>query len=268
VADTVSEDYLDFPGGRIHLLHGGSGAPVLFLHAAGGAGKWHEFHDLLARRFEVFAPDHPGFGRSDELPEVEGVDDLVYHYLDLIERLGLERPHVVGASFGGWVAAELAVAAPQAIGSLVLLSPAGLRLPGYPIADLFLMSPEEVVAALFRDGSNASVLFPAEPDLDAILAIYKDMTALARFGWTPFLSNPKLERRLRRITAATLVVWPCDDRVVPLAHGRRYAELIPRAEFAQVADCGHAMYFERPKAFAELTGDFLAAGIELAGADR
>lgn len=264
----TSEEFLDFPGGRVHLLRGGRGDPVLFLHAAGGAGRWLEFHDLLARRFEVFAPDHPGFGGSDELPGVEGVDDLVYHYLDLMERLGLERPHVVGASFGGWIAAELAVAAPHMIGSLVLLSPAGLRLPGYPIADLFLMSPEEVVAALFRDPSQASVLFPAEPDVEVILAAYRDMTALARFGWTPFLSNPKLERRLHRISAPTLVAWPSDDRVVPIAHGRRFAELIPKAEFAVVGDCGHAMYFERPKAFAELTADFLATGAELTGAGR
>ena len=256
------EQYLDFPGGRVHLWRGGSGAPVLFLHAAGGAGRWHMFHDLLARRFEVIAPDHPGFGGSDELPEVEGVDDLVYHYLDLIERLGLDRPHVVGASFGGWVAAELAVAAPGAIGSLALLSPAGLRLPEHPVADLFLMTPQQVVAALFRDTGRAAELFPAEPGVDDILAAYRDMTAFARFVWSPFLNNPKLERRLHRITSPTLVLWPSDDRVVPIAHGHRYAELIPKAEFAVVEDCGHAMHFERPADFAGLVGDFLAAGAD------
>jgi pimeloyl-ACP methyl ester carboxylesterase len=252
-----TEEYLDFPGGRVHLLSGGDGPPLLFLHAAGGAGQWHEFHELLARRFTVFAPDHPGFGGSDEFADVEDMDDLVYHYLDVIERLGLDSPHVVGASFGGWLAAELAVAAPHAVGSLVLLSPAGLRLPEHPIADLFLMTPEQLAGALFHDSAKAAGIFPAEPGVDDVLAAYRDMTALARFAWTPFLCNPKLERRLRRATAPTLVVWPAEDRIVPIAHGHRYAELIPKAELSVVEDCGHAMYFERPAEFAAAVTEFL-----------
>ncbi len=255
-AAVPAEDYLSFPGGRVHVLRGGTGAPVLFLHAAGGAGQWLEFHQLLARRFEVFAPDHPGFGGSDELAEVEAMDDLVYHYLDVIERLGLDRPHVIGASFGGWIAAELAVAAPHAVGSLVLMSAAGLRLPGHPVADLFLMTPAELVRTLYHDPATIPPP-PPDPGPEAALAAYRDMTALARFSWVPFLSNPKLERRLRRITARTLVVWPSQDKLIPVAHGHRYAELIPDAKFTEVADCGHAMYFERPAEFAGIAADFL-----------
>ncbi|HEU5161163.1 MAG TPA: alpha/beta fold hydrolase [Streptosporangiaceae bacterium] len=257
-AAAPAAEYLDVPGGRVHVFRGGSGPPLLFLHAAGGAGAWLDFHALLARRHEVYAPDHPGFGRSDDLVEVEAIDDLVYHYLDVIDRLGLERPHVVGASFGGWVAAELAVAAPHAIGSLVLLSAAGLRLPDHPIADLFLMTPEQLVDTLYHDPAKAAGFLPDEPDIDTVLAAYRDATALARFSWAPFLCNPKLERRLRRITVPTLVAWPADDKLIPIAHGHRYAELIPNAEFTVVEDSGHAMYFERPDAFADLVTDFLA----------
>jgi pimeloyl-ACP methyl ester carboxylesterase len=255
---TPTEEYLDFPGGRVHLLRGGSGPPLLFLHAAGGAGQWLEFHALLARRFEVIAPDHPGFGGSDELAEVEGIDDLVYHYLDVIERLGLDRPHVVGGSFGGWVAAELAVHTPSAVGSLALLSAAGLRLPDHPVTDLFLLTPPQLADVLFHDPAKAAAFLPADPDVDTILAAYRDMTALARFSWAPFLCDPKLERRLHRITAPTRVVWPAEDRLIPIAHGHRYAELIPGAELTVVKDCGHAMYFERPEEFADTVADFLA----------
>jgi pimeloyl-ACP methyl ester carboxylesterase len=189
---------------------------------------------------------------------VEAIDDLVYHYLDVLDALGLDRPHVVGASFGGWLAAELAVAAPHRIGSLVLLAPAGLRLPEHPIADLFLMTPEELVATLFHDPAAGAGMLPAEPDVDFILAQYRDMSALARFGWTPFLSNPKLERRLRRITARTLVACPSDDRLIPVEHGHRYAERIAGARYAEVPDCGHAMYFERPAEFAGVVTSFLS----------
>jgi pimeloyl-ACP methyl ester carboxylesterase len=239
----------------VHLFRGGAGQPLLFLHAAGGAGTWLEFHELLAAGFDVIAPDHPGFGKSDEFPDVQAIDDLVYHYLDVLDALGLERPHVVGASFGGWIAAELAVHSPHRIGSLTLLSAAGLRLDGHPVPDIFLMPPARLAATLFHDPPPAPP--PAgPPDADAILAAYRDATAMARFSWAPYLHDPKLERRLRRVSAPTLVVAPDDDQLIPVAHARRYAELIPGATFAHVADCGHAMYFEKPAAFADLVTRF------------
>jgi pimeloyl-ACP methyl ester carboxylesterase len=265
-----TEEFLELAGGRVHLLRGGAGEPVLFLHAAGGAGAWLPFHAQLAGAgFEVIAPDHPGFGKSDDFPEVEAIDDLVYHYLDVLDGLSLDRPHVVGASFGGWIAAEVAVHSPHLIGSLTLLSAAGLRLPDHPVADVFLMPPAKLAAALFHDppppapaagppaaGAPAA---GAPLELDAIIAAYREATSLARFAWVPYLSDPKLERRLRRIAAPTLVVAPSDDRLIPVAHARRYAALIGGADYAEVAECGHAMYVERPAEFASLVASFLAS---------
>jgi pimeloyl-ACP methyl ester carboxylesterase len=72
------------------------------------------------------------------------------------------------------------------------------------------------------------------------------------------MCDPKLERRLHRIKAPTLVVAPSDDRLIPVAHARRYADRIGGAVLTEVADCGHAMYFERPGQFAEITAAFLA----------
>ena len=114
---TAAESRLAMPGGEISLLRGGDGPPLLFLHGAGGAGLWNPFHGLLAEHASVFAPDAPGFGLSDMLPAVDGVDDLVYFYLELLDRLELERPTIVGHSFGGWCAAELAVHSPERVGT-------------------------------------------------------------------------------------------------------------------------------------------------------
>lgn len=239
---------LPFDGGEVHLLHGGEGPPLLFLHAAGGAGIWAPFHEGLSRHFEVYAPDHPGFGFSDELPEVEAIDDLVYHYLELMDRLGLERPVVVGASFGGWIAAELAVHSPERVGRLVLLAAVGLRIPGHYATDLFFLQPHELPPVLFKDQSVAAQVFPAEPSLDDIMQIHKDMSAFARFAWQPFCNDPKLERRLHRIGAPTLVVWGDDDRTVPRIHGERYAERIPDARLQIIESCGHALHQEKPDA--------------------
>ena len=257
-----AEEFLELDGGRVHLLRGGTGEPVLFLHAAGGAGTWLPFHGLLASAgFEVIAPDHPGFGKSDEFPEAETVGDLVFHYLDVLDALGLDRPHVVGGSFGGWIAAELAVYAPHRIGSLTLLSAAGLRLPEHPATDLFLLPPARLSEVLFHNPPPPAPAPPpgAAPDLDAIIAAYREATSLARFSWVPFLNDPKLERRLRRITAPALVVAPSDDRVIPVEHAQRYAERIAGAEYSEVPDCGHAMYFEKPEQFASAVTSFLSA---------
>jgi pimeloyl-ACP methyl ester carboxylesterase len=168
---------------------------------------------------------------------------------------------MVGASFGGWIAAELAVHSPHRIGSLTLLSAAGLRLPDHPVADVFLLPPAELAATLFHDPpSPAPAPPPGAPlDLDAIISAYREATSLARFAWVPFFSDPKLERRLGRITAPTLVAAPSDDRLIPIEHAQRYAALIGGATYAEVADCGHAMYCERPAEVASLVASFLAS---------
>ncbi len=245
-------------GGEVVVRRGGSGEPLVFLHPAGG-GAWRPFHDRLACRYEVIAPEHPGWGESDDLPEVEDIHDLTFHYLDLLDDLGLERPVVMGSSFGGWVAAELAVHAPHRIGRLVLVDAIGLRIPEHPVADMFAMGPQETAASLFHDLAAAAALFgDGEPDLDTKLRIYRDQTAFARFAWKPFCNDPKLARRLHRVTAPTLVVWGEHDRVVPRAHGERYAELIAGARLEVIADTAHAPLLERPDTTVDLILDFLA----------
>jgi pimeloyl-ACP methyl ester carboxylesterase len=254
----VTSEMIQYEGGAVHLLRGGEGPPLVFLHAAGGAGVWHPFHQLLSERYQVFAPDHPGFGKSDQLPLVEGIDDLTYHNLDLMDRLAIEKAVVVGASFGGWLAAELAVHSPHRVEQLVLISPVGLRIPEAPFADLFIMSPEQKVDALFHDPATAAKLFPAEPDVDFILEMYKNDTAFARYAWVPFMNDPKLERRLGRITAPTLVLWPAGDKVVPRAHCERYAERIPNARLEILEEAGHAVFLEEPERVADRVLRFLA----------
>jgi pimeloyl-ACP methyl ester carboxylesterase len=158
------------------------------------------------------------------------------------------------------------VYAPHRLGSLTLLSAAGLRLPEHPVTDLFLLPPARLPATLFHNPPAPSEARAAQaqapgaaPDLDAIIAAYREATSLARFCWVPFMNDPKLERRLRRITAPTLVVAPSDDRLIPVEHAKRYAARIAGAAYAEVPDCGHAMYFEKPAEFAAAVAGFLGA---------
>ncbi|GAA4905634.1 pimeloyl-ACP methyl ester carboxylesterase [Actinomycetospora succinea] len=240
--------------GEIAYRRAGQGRPVLLLHSAGGANEWGPLQLGLTGTADLIAPDHPGFGLSDDLPELHTVDDLVYHYLDLLDGLGLAQVDVVGVSFGGWVAAELAMHSPERVRRLVLGAAVGLRVPEAPIADLFLMNPPQLMRALFHDDALVSAALAAEPTADQILATYRDLGALARFGWHPFLNDPKLERRLHRITAPTLVLAAGEDRLVPRVHAERYAAAIPDARLRVVPDCGHAMHGEKP---AEVTAAVL-----------
>jgi pimeloyl-ACP methyl ester carboxylesterase len=242
----VRTERLQVGDGAVRLLRAGSGPPLLFLHAAGGGG-WSPFLDGLSRSFDVLAPDHPGFDESEQTEEMEGIDDLVYHYLRLLDGLGIERATVVGASLGGWIAAEFAVHSPHRVQRLVLMSPAGLRIPEAPPADLFIVPVDRLLETLFRDPRAGEGLFPAEPTVDDIMRAYHNNTAFARYAWRPFLNNPKLERRLYRITAPTLVLWPDDDRVIPRAHAERYAERIAGARLEVIGECGHALYGEKPE---------------------
>src|SRR5882762_11057571 len=118
---------LSIRGTPIHMLQDGVGAPLLFLHGAGGAGRWLDFQTQLAKVFLVRTPSHPGHGGSPAAEWIEHISDLAFHYLDLLDGLGLARVHLVGASFGGWIAAEIATMASHRLTSLVLIDPVGIR---------------------------------------------------------------------------------------------------------------------------------------------
>lgn len=250
---------LDVPGGTVAYQRAGVGRPTVFLHAAGGAGDWTPFHETLSLGRDLVVPEHPGFGSSDDFPDLTTIDDLVYHYLEVLDRLDLHEVDLIGASFGGWIAAELAVHSPHRVRRLALLAPIGLRVPGASIADLFIMTPPQLVGALFHDQATVETILATEPTVEAILTSYRELGTLGRFGWRPFLCNPRLDGRLHRITSPTLVVAAGEDRIVPIEHCRRYAEQIAGAELIVIDEIGHALYGERPDDVARPIVDFLDA---------
>jgi pimeloyl-ACP methyl ester carboxylesterase len=250
---------LDVQGCAVHFSEGGKGEPLLVLHPAGGVAPWLPYHAALARHFRVIAPDHPGFGRTPEAKEVEGVDDVAFLYSGLLDLLEIERVAVLGISLGGWIAAELAVLERRRVDQLVLVNAIGLRVEGAPIADLFAMSPPQKAAALFHDQAVARAIFSGDFDIEMIMQFYRNERAFAHLAWQPFCCNPKLRRRLPRITARTLVLLGAEDRVVPKAHGEVYANAIPNAQIELVPDAGHALLFEKMDAGVAAIERFLSA---------
>src|SRR5688572_9194310 len=105
--------FVDVAGKKTQLTVGGEGPPLLYLHSAGGETEWTAFHELLAKQFRVYLPAHPGFAFSEGLEQIDDIQDLAWHYIDLLEQLGLERVPVVGFSLGAWIALETAVLRPH-----------------------------------------------------------------------------------------------------------------------------------------------------------
>jgi pimeloyl-ACP methyl ester carboxylesterase len=265
-----ADETVELGGGEVHLLRGGSGPPLLYLHGGGAAGLWRRFHALLAERFEVFAPDHPGFGGSSERPDLVDVAGLASHYLDLIDHFDRERALLVGApfggrgtrerallvgaSFGGRVACELALLVPERFSRLVLLAPVGLDLPEHPVTPLFPRPREEARGMLFCNQEMAR-RFSSGSEFGCVLGTERDHRALGRF-----LPTEDIAPRLGSIELPTLLIWGDDDRVVPPAHGECFAELMPDARLFVVRECGHGLPFEAPEAVARAIADFEQQG--------
>ena len=249
-------EWIEVGGVRVAYRRKGDGPTTLYLHGAGLTRMWLPLYERLSESVDLIAPEHLGFGET-EMPEwLDGLDDLVIHYDTLLDALDLERVHLVGYSLGGWIAAELAVFFPGRFESLTLITPIGLRIPGKPLADLFAMDPETLFATFFNDPANALQVAPDMESLDEVEHQFGEMATLARLAWNPRF-DPKLERRLARISCPTLVVRAENDRIVPDEMALRYAELIAGARTEIVPGTGHALIVEQPEKTADVASAFI-----------
>ena len=256
---------LDVRGTSLQVRTAGQGTPLLFLHGAGAGGRWLAFQEALARRFAVLAPTHPGHGGAPAADWIEEVGDLAFLYLDSLDTLGVERVHLVGASLGGWIAAEMAVMASARLRSLVLIDPVGIKVEGWIYPFLFGMELPELVATIFHRPEAALALAPPDQSIDTLLELYRQNTALARVAWNPYLYNPRLRRRLARISAPTLLAWGDHDRLAPPVCADAWRKEIPGARVVTFAHSGHVPHLEEPAEVAAAVGDF-CAGVERSAA--
>jgi pimeloyl-ACP methyl ester carboxylesterase len=242
----------------VSLLRGGQGAPLLYLHGAGAGGRWLGFQQKLAERFDVIAPTHPGHAGAPPAEWIEHISDLAFHYLDLMDALALPRVHLVGASLGGWIAAEMATMAFHRLDSLVLIDPVGIKVDGWIYPFMFGMELMDVVGMIFRNPVAAMALAPADMSLDTIVDLDRQSTAIARVSWNPYLYNPLLRRRLARITAPTLLAWGAHDRLAPLQCAEAWRKEMPGATLRVFDGSGHVPHIEEPDAVAAAVTEFCA----------
>jgi len=249
---------IEIAGISLEAWVGGSGPPLLFLHGGDYVAQNRPFLDRLAQKFRVVAPRHPGFGTSPRPAWFRTVHDIAYLYLDLIDRLDLGAPLVVGSSFGGWVALEMAVRAPGKLGRLVLLDSLGVKFSGREerdITDIYVLSADEAVRRTFADPTRAVPDYAQLSD-DEARAIACDREATVLYGWKPYMHDPALVHWLHRVMAPTLVLWGEADGITPPAYGERLASAIPGARFASISTAGHYPQIEQPNAVADVIERF------------
>src|ERR1700681_3879164 len=241
-----------------HLFEAGasSAPPLLYLHGTSLGNLWLDFHLALTQHFHVFAPDIPGFGLSERPDWMRNMSDYVLYFRDLLDTLGLEKATLVGHSLGGWMAAELAVWYPERVEKLVLSNAAGIRVKGSPIADLFAMNAQEVLMACFDDFAAAAPLIPAEFNAEYLIGQYRQLTTLASLAWNPTY-DPKLERRLARVTCPTMIVWGENDRLIPPIYAEAFHRAIAGSRVAMLSGTGHMPMFEKPQEWSTIIADFL-----------
>lgn len=240
----------------------GSGEPLLFLHGGGGTRGWFPFHAALAERFDVIAPEHPGFGDTARPELFDGWEDMVLHYDAFLRALNIENAHIVGTSLGAWLAANLAIHHPGRFRSVTLITPLGARIEDEPFIDIFRMGAEEEAEALFNGREDRiAEQFVQQGGLDDIIREFEEKATAALLMFTPRYDH-KFDHRLRRITVPAHVIAAEEDRITGPKQAPRFAELIPGSTLTTIAGpegeaSSHGVIFEQPEAAASAVAEFI-----------
>ncbi|HLH22991.1 MAG TPA: alpha/beta fold hydrolase [Chloroflexota bacterium] len=243
----------------------GDGPPLVFLHGPWGPRHDGELIGRLARTHTVYAPRHPGTtpGDPDAIYGLADWLDLLVYYGELFDRLDLRAPAVVGYSFGGMVASELAAAMPERVGRLVLIAPLGLWREERPVTNWMILPEDRCREAVFADpaGGAAGRFFSLPEDRDARAEAQADviwsLACTGKFVWP--IPDRGLRKRIHRISAPTLILWGQQDGVIAPAYAQDFAAQIPGARVELIDRAGHLPHLEQPERVAALVQDFLRA---------
>jgi pimeloyl-ACP methyl ester carboxylesterase len=235
----------------LEVQEAGSGPPLFFLHGAGGV-SWDGGLSLLARHFRVVAPCMPGFGKSpsEGLERIEDALELWQTCFDVMEKVGVERPLVLGESFGGWIAAEMAALRPKELSKLALMAPVGVWRDEAPVTDIFGLTINELLPHLFfdmnskpaRNMSGLTTLMSDKDDrtqaqIDALIALFLGFRTAAKFLFP--VPDTGLERRLWRIRVPTLVLWGAQDKLIAPSYAEIFGRNVKSAQVVMIERCGH-----------------------------
>ena len=242
---------------RFGLKDEGVGRPVLLLHGGGGPATVAALATALAAEHRVLTPTYPGFDGTPRPLWLSSITSLAEFYVELLTTLGLDDVLVIGSSMGGWIGCEIAMRASERVAGLVLIDAVGIAVPGEAVANVFALSPRELMQLSFHDPAALQGAMPA-PTSEQQAARSRNMDALRAYTDGGRMEDPLLKPRLADIAAPTLVVWGGSDGVVRPSYGQAFAEAIPSARFEIVERAGHLPQIEQPAAVHALISTFAA----------
>jgi pimeloyl-ACP methyl ester carboxylesterase len=288
----LHSEFIDLDRLRMHHTHGGHGSPVVFIHGLGSSGymEWRLNLEEFARRHHVFAPDLPGYGRTDK-PRVRYTIPYFARFVrEYMEDRRIRSAAIVGASLGGRVALEVALERPSLVRKLVLVNTLGLgrpqvRLTQFAYGLVTLPRVGEAAMRFARDalrwaspgmvrrvaGRYAGVSTDLERAMDdEYLADLREMYAVDGFrdaylSTLRSLIHPRallgghhdVSERLNELKIPVQLIWGADDPLFPVAHAERAVTMIRRSGLAVIEGAGHTPQSERPEEFNRVLHDFL-----------
>ncbi|MGG0718007.1 alpha/beta hydrolase [Robertmurraya massiliosenegalensis] len=246
------------------VLIKGEGQPVVFLHGAGG-NVWDPYLEELSKHYKVYAPYIPGHGGSTGNDQLQGWWDLVLYYYELFDALGLETVDVIGHSFGGMLAAEIASTDPKRVKNLVLICAVGLWIDETPVTDVFSLvnTPDVLLTKMFADvNCDAAKAFSTMPEneeqrIEAIVENLIALTEAGRYMWP--IPDKGLSRRIHRLTANTCIVWGDKDALVPVDYAYEFHKKIPGSRIEIIENTSHYPQAEKLEDVVNKTIGFLSS---------
>lgn len=248
---------IDIDGQVVHYTTQGSGRPLLLLHGWGcNESTLDSIAAVASRTHRTIAVDFPGFGRSPEPAEVWGVEDYTRLIEKMVEKLGLERPSLLGHSFGGRVSI-LYSSRHDDVDKLILVDAAGVK-PRRPLSYYYKVYSYKLMKRLLlllygrergmrkieamRQGRGSADYNAASPRMRAILSK---------------VVNEDLRAVMPSIKAPALLVWGENDTATPISDARTMERLIPDAGLVSFTGCGHYSFLDNPRQFAAVLSSFL-----------
>jgi len=250
---------LNLQESELYVQQFGDGPPLLWLHSEDYYELSLPLIETLAQKYRVIVPWMPGFTKSTLPDSIRTIDDMSYLYLDLMEKLKIEKARVVGFSVGGWLANEIASKDSARIDRMALVCPVGVKIGGAydrDIEDIYFHTFDRVRAMKFGNPKNDPRI-QTELNDDEAMMLARAKEATAKLCWDPYFHNPTLKYRLNRVTPKTLFIWGARDGIVKTKYGRAYAKLLPKSDFVSIPGAGHFPHVEKPEAFDPVLTKFL-----------
>jgi pimeloyl-ACP methyl ester carboxylesterase len=242
------------------VITGGSGTPLLVLHEELGWPGWLKWNTALAEKYTLLIPQHPGYSRTPRAEWIASVRDLGGFYANYLLEQNLAPIDVIGFSFGGWIAAEMAASNPHQFRKMILVAPMGIRPCEGEIFDFFqVMAPQHLVMTVHdadRTSEFDDLFGGVGPEQFERWEEARAQTA--RLAWSPFMHNPSLPNLLpaaRDLPAQ--IIWGREDRMVPIGALEPIRRAFKNARITIFDNCGHRPEVERTAEFIETVEDFL-----------